>query len=235
MRPEDEIIKHFRITPMQVSALKRLGLVTIEDLLRHCPARYETGGASVRVSALTVGSKVTLFGTLSKLKAKKLWKSRRNITEGWFEDASGKVKVMWLNQPYMASYVPQTALVKVSGTVGGKEDRPYIANPEVEAIPAGAAIEGMFAGDTEPKGASVFPVYPETRGITSKWFYHALERVFASDILKHIADPIPSAVRDRYHLPNLTRSLLAMHRPSNPREAEAARKRFAFEEIFSVP
>ena len=234
MLPNDDISKHFRLTPLQSAALKRLGLTKIGALLRHFPARYETAGASGRAGGLVPGTKVTLIGTLSKLKARKLWKSRRNITEGWFEDSSGRVKVMWFNQPYMASYVPQTALVKVSGTVGGKEDRPYIANPEVEAIPAGAAIEGMFAGDTEPKGASVFPVYPETRGITSKWFYHALERVFASDILKHIADPIPSDVRDRYHLPDLARSLLAMHRPSNPREAEAARKRFAFEEIFSV-
>src|SRR3989344_4595430 len=234
MLPNDDISKHFRLTPLQSAALKRLGLTRIGALLRHFPARYETAGASGRAGGLIPGSKVTLIGTLSKLKARKLWKSRRNITEGWFEDSSGRVKVMWFNQPYMASYVPQTALVKVSGTVGGKEDRPYIANPEVEAVPAGAALEGMFTEDKEPEGASVFPVYPETRGITSKWFYHALERVFASDILKHFADPIPSDVRDRYHLPNPARSLIAMHRPSNPREAEAARKRFAFEEIFSV-
>src|SRR3989338_6664312 len=159
MKPGDPIERHFRLTSIQKAALRKLGLATIEDLLYHFPARYERAGSEESTAHLIPGSKVTLIGTLSKLKARKLWKSRRNITEGWFEDSSGRVKVMWFNQPYMASYVPQTALVKVSGTVGGKEDRPYIANPEVEAIPAGAAIEGMFAGDTEPKGASVFPLY----------------------------------------------------------------------------
>jgi ATP-dependent DNA helicase RecG len=100
----------------------------------------------------------------------------------------------------------------------------------------------MFAEKGEEK-PSVFPVYPESRGITSKWFYHALDRVLASlpvrrtqtgNVLEHMADPIPKDVRERYHLPDLARSLLAMHRPTNPREAEAARKRFAFEEIFCV-
>ena len=233
MLPSDEIRSHFRLTPPQLTALKRLGLTTIGALLRHFPARYETAGASGRAAGLVPGTKVSLIGTLTDLKARKLWKSRRNVTEGWFEDVSGRVKVMWFNQPYMASYVPKTALVKVSGTVGGKEGRPYIANPEVEAVPAGVAIEGMFAEKGEGK-PSVFPVYPESRGITSKWFYHALDRVLASDVLEHIADPIPSDVRERYHLPDLARSLLAMHRPANPREAEAARKRFAFEEIFCV-
>src|SRR3989344_3846129 len=127
MHPSDEISKHFRLTPVQIAALRRLGLKKIEDLLRHFPARYESAGASGEVARLIPGTKVTLVGTLDKLKARKLWKSRRNVTEGWFEDASGRVKVMWFNQPYMASYVPKTALVKVSGTVGGKEGRPYIA------------------------------------------------------------------------------------------------------------
>ena len=118
MQPNDDISKYFRLTPVQSAALKRLGLTKIGALLRHFPARYETAGASGRAGGLIPGSKVTLIGTLSKLKARKLWKSRRNVTEGWFEDSSGRVKVMWFNQPYMASYVPQTALVKVSGTVG---------------------------------------------------------------------------------------------------------------------
>ncbi|MEK7621838.1 MAG: hypothetical protein AAB415_01535 [Patescibacteria group bacterium] len=30
---------HFRLTAMQRAALERLGLVTVEDLLRHFPSR----------------------------------------------------------------------------------------------------------------------------------------------------------------------------------------------------
>jgi ATP-dependent DNA helicase RecG len=145
--PQSPLSAHFRLTPQQLKALKRLGLITIEDLLRHFPARYESAGSTSSTRELIVGTKVTLFGTLSGLKAKKMWKSRRNMTEGYFEDASGRVKVMWFNQPYMASYVPEGSVVKVTGSVGGKADKPYIANPEVEIVPKEFAqsASGLFA------------------------------------------------------------------------------------------
>lgn len=237
MRPEDEIRKHFRLTSTQNAALRRLGLSTIESLLRHFPARYERGGASARVQELVPGAQVTLFGILTNLKAKKLWKSRRNITEGWFEDATGRVKVMWFNQPYIASYVAEGSTVKITGTVGGSAERPYIANPEVQHLPPGVIPEGIFESAESSKlkaESSLYPVYPESRGITSRWFYHALERVFASGVHKKIDDPIPADVRVRYHLPDLATSLAAMHKPEKETHAEAARKRFAFEEIFVI-
>lgn len=238
MRPEDPITNHFRITPVQKRALVRLGLMTIGDLLRHAPARYEHAGSSTRVQALAPGAKVSLFGTLSGLKAKKLWKSKRNITEGWFEDTTGKAKVMWFNQPYIASYVSEGTPVKITGTVGGSAERPYIANPEVEQFPSGAIErEGMFAPPDNSDSAtqsSLFPVYPESRGITSRWFYHALERVFEHNVHTLLKDPIPKDVCARYHLPALEHALVMLHKPQKAEHAEASRKRFAFEEIFVI-
>lgn len=237
MRPEDSIFEHFRLTPIQKRALLRLGISKIEDLLRHFPSRYETGGVPVYVSALSPGTKVTLYGTMTKLKAKKLWRSRRNMTEGWFEDGSGKVKVMWFNQPYIVSYVSEGSAVKMTGVVGGSAERPYIANPEVEHLPPGSIAEGIFASPQSSQleaRSPIFPVYPESQGISSRWFYHALERVFARGAHKKIDDPIPPNVRERYHLPDIATSLLAIHKPEKETHAAAARKRFAFEEIFAI-
>lgn len=231
MNPQDPLERHFRLTAPQKSALKRLGIASIEDLLRHFPSRYEVAGSSSTTRALTPGQKVTLFGVLSKLKAKKLWKSRRNITEGVFEDQSGTVRVMWFNQPYMASYVAQGTTVKLTGTVGGSAEKPYIANPEVEAIPLSALPEGMFGDGTE-EAPRIFPVYPESRGISTLWFFHAIERLFAEGAQRALLDPIPEDVRTRYNLPDLETALVYIHAPEKLAHAEAARKRFAFEEIF---
>lgn len=234
MLSDDALTTHFRLTPGQLSALRRLGVTTIEDLLRHFPTRYESAGASGTARHLIPGEKVTLFGSLSGLKAKKLWKSRRNVTEGWFEDSTAKVKVMWFNQPYIASYVPQEQAVQVTGTVGGSAERPYIANPEVEAVPDGVMPEGMFASNESDEAPKLFPIYPESRGITSRWFFHALERIFASEVHKHMQDPIPADIRTRYNLPDLSSALIWIHAPEKRTHAEAARKRFAFEEIFAL-
>jgi len=245
MLPEDLVVKHFRLTSDQKAALRRLGIHTIRDLLYHFPVRFDTAGASANAAGLVPGTKVTLIGTFHGLKAKKLWKSRRNATEGWFEDGTGRVKVMWFNQPYIASYIPEGAVAKVTGTVGGKEGRVYLTNPEVEIVPpdmAGAALnssKGLFVEEsmsdaTEVDSKTLFPVYPESRGITSRWFYHALERVFAAHAHETVIDPIPADILERYHLPDLATALIYIHTPEKDTHATAARKRFAFEEILTI-
>ena len=94
MKPGDLITAHFKLTETQKSALQRLGISLVRDLLYHFPSRYEHGGNSVRTEALIPGAKVTMIGTVSKLKAKKLWKSKRTATTGIFRDASGAVPLM---------------------------------------------------------------------------------------------------------------------------------------------
>lgn len=239
MNPHEAVSSHFRLIPAQEKALRRLGVISIEDLLRHLPARYDVAGTSTNVRSLVPGTKVTLYGRLSGLKAKKLWKSRRNATEGFFEDASGRVKVMWFNQPYMASYVSEGNTVKVTGTVGGSAEKPYITNPEVEKVSAEMAIptdSGLFArADANVVMApSIYAVYPETAGITSLWFRHAIERLFKNGVEKTLIDPIPGDVRERYRLPDLAEALRYIHTPEKETHADAARKRFAFEEIFAI-
>ncbi|MDP3965885.1 MAG: ATP-dependent DNA helicase RecG [bacterium] len=236
MRENDLIARHFRLTPVQTAALRKLGLITIRDLLYHFPARYEAQGSDASARELVPGTKVTLYGTLSKLKAKKLWKSRRAVTEGWFEDATGRVKCMWFNQPYIASYVSEGSFVRLAGTVGGSGKSPYIANPEFEVVPRGSVPNGLFVEEARSQKldarSSVLPVYPESRGVTSLWFYHAIKRILEDGAHKEIADPIPEDIRKKYHLPDVWTALVWTHAPEKNEHAEAARKRFAFEEIF---
>ena len=221
----------FRLLPRQKSALAKLRIASLEELLRHFPSRYESGGTPARTSALAPGQKVTLFGVVTRLKAKKLWRSKRNATTGIFEDASGKVDLLWFNQPYIASYIPEGSSVKLSGTVGGKAERPYIANPEVELVPPGFISEGLFdGGQSDVPG--LFPIYPESRGITSLWFYHSIKKLLEANVHKQVEEPIPEDVRERYHLPDIATALHFIHAPKEAAHAEAARKRFAFEEIF---
>lgn len=237
MQHEDPIAKHFRLVPAQLRALRKLGLSTVKDLLYHFPGRYEKEGQETHAKGLVPGSKVILYGTVNKLKAKKLWKSRRLATEGIFEDATGKVKLLWFNQPYIASYVPEGSFVRLTGIVGGSGKSPYIANPEFEILPPGSMSSGLLKGTKNAElkiRNSLFPVYPESRGITSKWFYHALNRLFKNGVHKLISDPIPADILNRYHLPELSAALILVHAPDSPGHAEAARKRFAFEEIFVI-
>ena len=54
------------------------------------------------------------------------------------------------------------------------------------------------------------------------------------ELIDQVEDPIPADLLKRYNLPTLKTALVWMHTPEKLKEAEAARKRFAFEEIFLI-
>lgn len=252
MRALDPLTSVFRLTDTQKSALNRLGIRTVRDLLFHFPFRYDTGGDESIISGLTPGIETTIVGTIEKLQTKKSWKRKIPVSEGLIKDASGTIKVMWFNQPYIAKMYQVGTLVKATGKVTGSGEKLYLANPHLERVSATEA--GLFTTQQGPPKKSsdfrppdghtfspdlsvshdLFAQYPESRGVTSLWFRHAIEKVLNQGILETIEDPIPADLLKRYNLPTLKTALVWIHTPQNLKDAEAARKRFAFEEVFMI-
>lgn len=233
MKPTDFVGEHFtRLKPDQKRALTKLGIRTLRDLLYHFPTRYESSEGIKTIDSLVLGETVTLYGHLKGAKAKKTWKTRMPSAEAYLEDGSGRVKVMWFRQPYMAKVAEREGLVKITGKVAGSEGKLYITNPAVEKAEMMPAIshESLFGGE----GPALFAVYPETKGISSLWFRHAIERVMRSGIAEIIDDIIPEALRTDYRLPKAATALIWIHTPKSQKDADVARKRFAFEEVFSI-
>ena len=232
MRPEDLLGQHFRLAKTQLSGLKKLGVVSVRDLLYHLPARYDQSGGESAIRGLVAGESATIYGTISKLETRRSWKRKIPVGEAVISDASGSIKVMWFHQAYLAKKFTAGQFVKAVGMVGGTSDKPYLANPHVEI--ADPAEIGLLATDTDKKDVTLFAVYPESRGVTSLWFRHAMKRLFEHDVLDQLQDPIPADVRERYHLPAIRDALVWIHTPEKLTHAETARKRFAFEEIFTI-
>ncbi|HVV38901.1 MAG TPA: ATP-dependent DNA helicase RecG [Candidatus Paceibacterota bacterium] len=249
MRLSDPITSAFRLTDTHKSALSRLGVKTVRDLLFYFPFRYDQGGGESSVSALQIGQEVSIIGTLEKLEAKKLWKSRVPTAEGYLRDQTGRIKLRWFNQPYIAKMYANDTLVKATGKVTGSAGKEYLANPQLERVSPTEA--GLFesGGQKAPaRGrderaansllqdfiAPLFAMYPETRGVTSLWFRHAIEKILTKELLDGIEDHIPEDILKRYNLPTLKTALVWIHAPQNSKDADAARKRFAFEEVFLI-
>lgn len=236
MYPLDPIEKHFvRLRPEQKRALTKLGIRTVRDLLYHFPARYESSGAVGTIAGVAPGAEVTLYGTVRKPDIRKTWNSRRPIAEAWLEDASGKIKMMWFSQPYIAKSLHDGMVVKVSGRVAGTGAKVYLANPEIDRTPIApdAAHDSLFATGTELP-SDVYPIYPESMGVSSLWFLHAIKKVFETHAHENIEDPIPAEILARYKLPTLSAAIVFIHAPQKLSDASAARKRFAFEEVFAL-
>jgi ATP-dependent DNA helicase RecG len=234
MQLTDPLADHFRLAKTQQKALEKLGVATLRDLLYHFPVRYENISDIKQIADLAAGDSAIVYGTVGGLKTRKAFRRRTPIAEGWVEDGSGRIKIIWFNQPYLAKMVQPGAVVKLAGKVtGGKTGGIYLANPEIEpsdATPLGPT--GSLFSDG--KESALFPVYPESRGVSSRWFYHATDRLFKGGVLDMIEDPIPEDILARYKLPALESALVWIHKPRQSENALAARKRFAFEEVFFI-
>jgi len=235
MKLSDKLADHFRIDVTHKKALARLRIETVTDLLYHLPARYEDISDVQSVGSLQKDQDTVVYGQLSGLKTRKAWKSKRPIAEGYVEDGSAKMKIMWFNQPYIAKMYTDGMYVKLAGKVSGTEGKLYLSNPEIEKLDSLPIDrhDSIFQG-TEQLDDTLYPVYRETKGITSKWIYHTILKCFEKDVLDTLIDPIPADILKKYNLPELATALVWIHSPKKAQHAESARKRFAFEEVFYI-
>ncbi|MDP2649967.1 MAG: hypothetical protein Q8P16_00165, partial [bacterium] len=195
MKPDTLVESAFRLTKWQKAALSKLDIHTLSDLLFHFPNRYEDMGAAQPIAALAPNDNATVYGELSGLKKTLSWRTKKYVVEGTLTDSSGSIKIRWFNQPYVADMFEHIRFVKVTGKPTGTK-APYFANPTVEALPG---LPAMFAAPSAGKAAEVLlPIYPESRGVSSRWFFHAIKKVLSNGVHEHIADIIPENVRKEY-------------------------------------
>ena len=219
-----------RLSDAKKASLKRLGIETLQDLLYYFPARYEDSSEVAPIQGISKGQQVTIYGRIKSTKVGKTFRTKMPTAEASIEDGTGTIRAKWFRQPYIVKTLHEGSSVKVSGTVSGSEGKLYLANPKIEPLtelPADAH-DSLFANDTEV----LYPVYKETKGITSSWLIHNLKKVLADSLIDSLEDPIPEAIRATYNLPDIRSALIWMHLPQKLSQAQAARKRFAFEEVF---
>ncbi|HEV7423918.1 MAG TPA: ATP-dependent DNA helicase RecG, partial [Candidatus Paceibacterota bacterium] len=238
MELHDKLEEKFRLDINQRRALHRLKLFSVADMLYHFPVRYSDISTVMRIAELIPGETATVYGKVSNLKTKKGYRSKIPMAEGQIEDTSGKVKIIWFNQAYLAKMLHENDTVKLTGKVTKSKSGMYLANPEFEKMPNMPidAHDTLFSAKNsdQPNGGFSYPIYAETRGITSKWFYHAIEKIIRDKTLDKIDDYVPADILKKYSLPTLKTALFWIHKPKNAKDAESARKRFAFEEVFCI-
>lgn len=208
-----------RIQASYHAGLKRLGLFSIEDLLRHFPSKYEDRSHISYVSEVTVGDVVTINVSLLDVKVKSIPQRKLHITEAVFEDATASIRATWFNQPYIEKTLRSVSEMRVSGKVMQDKNGIFLRSPDVER-----------AARTPTSTGRVIPVYPETARLTSKWLRWQIQLILEQ--LPTIPDPIPNRILQEKSLPSVTEALHTIHFPENEDALHRAQERFAFEDLF---
>jgi len=232
----DKIESQFRIDINQKKALAKLGIINIQDLLYYFPSRYTDISEFRHINTLKDGEQATVIGIISNLQTKKGFKSKIPMGQATITDLTGRINIVWFHQPYLAKMLKEGSTVRVTGKVS--ESKTYgltLTNPEInkEDILPIDLHDSLFQ---KKEGGEQFgyPVYSESRGITSKWIYHAINKILKSDCVNNIPDYLDKEILNKYKLPSLHTALVWIHSPQKKEHAEIARKRFAFEEVFFI-
>ena len=221
---------HFDVRPItsikgigrvKASHLKRLGIITVQDLLEHYPMRYEDRGSIVFIAALKANELGTIHVNVMQITerktASKVSRGSLVITAVSVRDSSGTAELVWFNNPHIKkSILPGMNLI-VSGFVERRFGKIQLSK-----------IEWKEASDFASAGG-IAPVYNSTESLHQQFFRQALEDLVLS---LAIEETMPSDVVKSYHLASRNESYKGIHFPKDSKDLEAARKRRIFEELY---
>jgi ATP-dependent DNA helicase RecG len=203
------------VGPAVSKRLARIGLRTIGDLLAHRPHRYEAAAEEVLIADLLAGGEeVAIAGEVVRTTVRRP-RRRLAIVQARIADESGQITAVWFNQAWLAEKLKPGTHVRLRGQLRRNEFnvRSYDLN--------GASSTADFA-----------PVYPTTEELTVKKLREVIGRALVH--ARDEPDPLPAALRQRLGLPLRPDALVALHRPAVPDQAEAGRRRLAFDELLTL-
>ena len=240
MNLEDKVENHFRIDIKQKKALGKIGVVTIRDLLYYFPSRYSDISEIRYINNLQEGESATILGKISNLQTKKSFKSKIPMGQALITDITSSINIVWFHQPYLAKMLKEGSTVRVTGKVSTSKTygltitNPEITKDDILPIDLHDSLFHKKQGGENQTFQFGYPVYSESAGITSKWIYHAIQKILKQDCVKNIIDYLPKEIIEKYKLPGLHTALVWIHSPQKKDHALVARKRFAFEEVFFI-
>ncbi len=211
------------VGPKRAEALARLGLRTIDDLLRFAPRSVEERGAPV--SPADVRTRAGGFAVCRARVAKAAFRRGRGgraVLRARLEASGASCEALWFNASFLARDVVAGAWVAVAGRVSADG---ALLQPEI------ARLGG--ANDPVPERMQgCRPLYAVTDGVSQRLLHDLVGA--ALDAVGDLVDPLPEPVRSAAGVAPLADAVRWAHRPRTLAEAEAGRERLLFDALLGI-
>jgi len=207
--------------------LAKLGIIHVEDLLRHYPSRYEDRRRPIAVSALADGEDSLVRARVRRVvKAPVASRGSRIPMKVYCGDESGEMTLLYFNARWMSGFFREGAEYWIYGTARRDLSGVSMAHPDVESVSEGTAGEGEDAS----AGTGIVPVYPLTAGITQR-FLRGLVRA-AMPAAAAEKEMLPEGILAERRLAPPEYAVTNIHFPADEHALNAARYRIIYEELF---
>jgi ATP-dependent DNA helicase RecG len=210
----------------KLTALRRFGLETVEDLITHFPRRYEDRTEFPGFPREESEVPICLCGEVVKTQLRRFggWKKifEATLQESNSHALSQPLVLRWFNVHYVQKMIATGQRLVVFGKPRLRGQRLCLEHPEFEVIENDEEISVHFRRIT--------PIYPATEGLSQRTFrgliHRALEELDETSVKTTL--PRNASLGDRFH------ALHEIHFPTNQTERDAAREHLVFSEFFAM-
>jgi len=210
----------------KLTALRRLEIETVEDLLTHYPRRYEDRSHFAAFPREESETPILLCGEVVKTRQVRFggWKKifEATLEESAANALSQPLVLRWFNLHYVQKMIATGQRLVVFGKPRLRKNRMCMEHPEFEVIENDDEISVHFRRIT--------PIYPATEGLSQRVFRGL---IFAT--LEHLdSDSVPTLMPKGVNLGSREHALHEIHFPSNEEQRAVAHRHLVFSEFFAM-
>lgn len=202
------------------TALGKLGIQTIEELLFHFPRRYLDLRKTREMGQIKDGEVVTVVGDVVAIQSRRL-RGASSMVVATLKDTTGYLEIVWFNQPYIKERLPIGTRMAVSGTAGWRFGRLQMSNP----------LYDIFEGEDPSLNTSgIIPLHRATKGFSTGQLRRLVNQALTA--ARPVAEILTPEILSRHSLMGRAEAIAMLHFPRDVDAYRRARLRMVFEELF---
>ena len=210
---------------------KKLGLETVEDLLRHYPRRYGSPGEMTEIAALRTGEHVTVMAQIRSVQVRTMRSRGGAMLEAIVTDGRDTLQLTFFAKRTGVLRMHESKLKPGStglftGTVGEYRGRRQLTHPDYLVVGVDAANED----EAVLEASRPIPIYPAAAAVPTWRIGRSVRTVLDPLTEADVPDPIPQQVRTERDLPTLLEALRLVHVPDSDDDWRRGQERLRFEE-----
>ena len=209
------------VGPNKAKLLNKLGIYTLEDLIKYYPRDYEDRSKPTSIAEAVDGAETLIQATVVSKMSEVPTRRNMKIYKLIVRDDTGSAVLTWFNQSYLKNHFKVGETYNFYGKVENKAGIVKINSPVFEQ-------EGR-----NKNTGKIVPVYPSTYGLTQNTIRSIMENALKL-VNNELEETIPDYLLQEYKLMGINTATKTIHFPKELKDFEIARKRFVFEELLGM-
>ncbi len=214
-----ELNKLRNINDKKIADLNKLGIFSVEDLLRHFPRSFLDLTKQTKLKDCYHNDVVLTAAKVAGVPQSLYYGKRNKYVKVYIEQEGILYSVVWFNNPYVEKQIKVGAEYLFYGRVQNKYGQCSMTNPSYELLEKNYRLKGIV------------PVYTVRGGIAQR----SMKAMIAQALkLCPQESSIPVFLIRKYSLSPLQTAYYQIHNPSSMQDVRNASERIAVEEYFNL-